>query len=224
MIIGSENKNAQDDNLLCRLAQQGDSAAAEILVKRYERLVKKCARPCFLMGADAEDLLQEGMLGLVLAALDYDAANGTPFSAYARLCITHRIYSAVRAAAAHKHDPLNQSVSFDRPLLEELPQPHLQTAGAVGDPESLVIGNEEREEMIRRLYALLSKFEAKVLSLYLNGYSYAEMAEILHKPIKSVDNALQRIKRKTAAIGETRPAKSVRINSKGSLRNGVKER
>lgn len=202
MRIGTEKKTGfePDDSSLCRQAQQGDRAAAETLVQRYERLVQTCARPCFLMGADAEDLLQEGRLGLMQAIREYDAAQNVPFSAYARLCVSRKIFSAIRAAAAHKHDPLNRSMSFERPLLDDLARPPSQAAATVGDPESLVIGNEERKEMVRRLYALLSEFEAKVLSLYLDGYSYQEMAEMLHRPVKSVDNAIQRIKRKSAAI------------------------
>lgn len=188
------------DEVLCHMAQQGDGAAAEDLVKRYTRLVKTCARPYFLVGADAEDLMQEGMLGLMKAMREYDASKGAPFGAFAKLCVTRKIFSAVRAAASLKHDPLNHSVSIDRPLFEDLAETHTRVTAPIGDPESLVIGNEEREELIRRLYSLLSEFEARVLTLFLDGLSYEEMAEALQKPIKSVDNAIQRIKRKSAAI------------------------
>ena len=163
----------------------------ENLIRRYTRLVKTCARPYFLAGADAEDLMQEGMLGLL---------NGAPFGAFARLCITRKIYSAVKAAASLKHDPLNQSMSIDRPLFEDLAESRTRVTAPNGDPESLVIGNEEREERKKKLYSLLSEFEAQVLTLFLDGLSYEEMSEALHKPIKSVDNAVQRIKRKSAAI------------------------
>ncbi len=190
----------QDDAFLCQQSRHGNGLASETLVKRYSRLVKTCARPYFLMGADAEDLLQEGMLGLMQAIRDYDETKGAPFSAYARICITRKVYSAVRSALAHKHDPLNHSISFDRPLFEDLTEPRSPAGATVGDPESLVIGNEERKEMVSRLYKLLSKFEAKVLSLYLEGYSYEEMSRKLGKPVKSVDNAIQRIKRKSAAV------------------------
>lgn len=188
------------DEQLCLMAQLGDGEAVEALVKRYSRLVKTCARPFFLIGADTEDLLQEGMLGLMKAVREFDNSIGTPFSAFVRLCVTHRIYSAVRAAAACKHAPLNQSLSIDRPLFEDLAESHTRVTAPTSDPESLVIGNEEREELVKRLYSLLSEFEAKVLSLFLDGVSYKEMSETLHKPIKSVDNAIQRIKRKSAAI------------------------
>ena len=188
------------DEALCRLAQQGSGPAAENLVKRYTRLVKTCARPYFLVGADEEDLLQEGMLGLMKAIREFDGRKGAPFGAFARLCVTRKIFSAVRAAAASKHEPLNHSMSIDRPLFEDLAESHTRVTAPVSDPESLVIGNEEREELIRRLYSLLSEFEAKVLTLFLDGLSYEEMSRALHKPIKSVDNAIQRIKRKSAAI------------------------
>ncbi len=188
------------DEALCRLAQQSDGRAMELLVRRCSRMVKTCARPYFLMGADAEDLLQEGMLGLMNAIREYDPERGGSFGSFARLCVTRRIYSAVRAAAAQKHGPLNDSMSIDRPLFEDLAESHVQVTAPIGDPETLVIGNEEREELVQRLYSLLSEFEAKVLRLFLDGLSYEEMSGILHKPVKSVDNAIQRIRRKSAAI------------------------
>ena len=116
------------------------------------------------------------------------------------MCVTRKIFSAVRAAASPRHDPLNRSMSIDRPLFEDLAESHTQVTAPMSDPESLVIGNEEREELIKQLYSLLSEFEAKVLTLFLDGLSYQEMSGELHKPIKSVDNAIQRIKRKSAAI------------------------
>ena len=110
--------NGIPDEKLCRLARQGDGPSMENLIRRYTRLVKTCARPYFLAGADAEDLMQEGMLGLLNAVREYDESKGTPFGAFARLCITRKIYSAVKAAASLKQEPLNQSMSIDRPLFE----------------------------------------------------------------------------------------------------------
>ena len=188
------------DETLCRLAQQSNGSAAEDLVKRYTRLVKTCARPFFLAGADAEDVIQEGMLGLMKAIREFDSTKGVPFSVFARLCIQRKIYSATRSASALKHQPLNQSMSLDRPLFEDLAESHTRVTAPIGDPESLVIGNEEREERTRQLYSLLSEFEANVLTLFLDGLSYEEMAETLGKPVKSVENAIQRIKRKSAKI------------------------
>ena len=167
--------NGIPDEKLCRLARQGDGPAMENLIRRYTRLVKTCARPYFLAGADAEDLMQEGMLGLLNAVREYDESKGAPFGAFARLCITRKIYSAVKAAASLKHDPLNHSMSIDRPLFEDLAESHTRVTAPIGDPESLVIGNEEREERTRQLYSLLSEFEANVLTLFLDGLSYEEM-------------------------------------------------
>ena len=156
--------------------------------------------PFFLAGADAEDVIQEGMLGLMKAIREFDSTKGVPFSVFARLCIQRKIYSATRSASALKHRPLNQSMSLDRPLFEDLAESHTRVTAPIGDPESLVIGNEEREERTRQLYSLLSEFEANVLTLFLDGLSYEEMAETLGKPVKSVENAIQRIKRKSAKI------------------------
>jgi RNA polymerase sporulation-specific sigma factor len=144
--------------------------------------------------------MQEGMLGLMKAIREFDAERGIPFHAFARLCVTRKIYSAVRSAAACKHDPLNGSLSIDPPIMEALAQSQARVAAPDGDPETLVIGNEERAEQIERLYSRLSEFEAKVLSLFLDGLSYEEMSKALHKSVKSVENAIQRIKRKSAAI------------------------
>ena len=188
------------DEALCRLAQQSSGPAAEDLVKRYTRLVKTCARPYFLAGADAEDVIQEGMLGLMKAIREFDSTKGVPFGVFARLCIQRKIYSATRAASARKHEPLNHSMSLDRPLFEDLAKSRTRATTPIGDPESLVIGNEEREERTRRLYSLLSEFEANVLTLFLDGLSYEEMSETLGKPVKSVENAIQRIKRKSAKV------------------------
>ena len=192
--------NGISDEKLCRLARQGDGPAMENLIRRYTRLVKTCARPFFLAGADAEDVIQEGMLGLMKAIREFDSTKGVPFSVFARLCIQRKIYSATRSASALKHQPLNQSMSLDRPLFEDLAESHTRVTAPIGDPESLVIGNEEREERTRQLYSLLSEFEANVLTLFLDGLSYEEMAETLGKPVKSVENAIQRIKRKSAKI------------------------
>lgn len=190
----------ESDEALCARARLGDSRATEQIVHRYSRLVKTCARPYFLDGADGEDLIQEGMIGLLAAVQSFDTARGVPFEAYARLCITRKIFSAVRAAAALKHEPLNHSVSIEKPLFDDNAEPRPQVTEPTSDPESLVIGMEEQEERITKLLSLLSVFEAKVLKLFLEGLSYEEMAQTLGKPIKSVDNAIQRIRRKSAVI------------------------
>ena len=144
------------DEALCCFAQQGSGQAAEDLVKRYTRLVKTCARPYFLVGADAEDLLQEGMLGLMKAIREFDGRKGAPFGAFAKLCVTRKIFSAVRAAAALKHDPLNHSMSIDRPLFEDLAESHTRVTAPSSDPESLVIGNCVNASPAKTINATLS--------------------------------------------------------------------
>lgn len=204
MTYGIEQSQPQDhlenDFVLCAAARKGDSHATEQIVHRYSRMVKTCARPYFLEGADSEDLIQEGMIGLLSAVQSFDAAKGVPFEAYARLCINRKIYSAVRAAAAMKHEPLNNSISIEKPLFDDNAEPRPQVTEPTSDPESLVIGMEEQEERLEKLLGLLSVFEAKVLNLFLEGLSYEEMAQAIGKPLKSVDNAIQRIRRKSAAI------------------------
>lgn len=184
---------------LCAAAKAGDSQAVEFLVSRYAKLVKTCARAYFIAGAESDDLIQEGMLGLWRAVVTFDPARGVPFEAYARTCISRRIYSAVRGAAALKHEPLNQSLPFEKPLFEDNAESH-HSPPALSDPEALVISMEEQAERLHRLRDLLSVFEAQVLSLYLDGFSYDEIAVRLHRPRKSVDNAMQRIRRKSASI------------------------
>ena len=189
-----------NENSLCEAAKAGNSEAVETLVSQYARLVKTCARAYFMAGAESEDLIQEGMLGLWRAVLTFDTSRGTPFEAYARVCITRRIFSAVRDARALKHEPLNSSLSLAKPLFEDNAESHPSTSAAFSDPETLVIGMEEHTERLHRLRDLLSVFEAQVLSLYLDGLSYDEIAQKLARPRKSVDNAIQRIRRKSASV------------------------
>ena len=184
-----------DEIAMLTAAQAGSPTATEQIVRRYSRLVRSLAHVHALQGADNEDMIQEGMLGLISAVRNFDADRGVPFAAYARMCVSRRMQSAVRSASAHKNDPLNHAVSLDKPLSEDLeayPQ-----AGSLFDPESFVIGMEEHREQLTRLFDLLSPFEAQVLKLYLHGLSYDEIACATGKDVKSIDNAIQRIRRKT---------------------------
>ncbi len=196
--MGLDNGEMKESELY-KAARAGSSEAVEQLVSHYSKLVKTCVRPYFIASAEGEDLIQEGMLGLWRAVLSFDEARGVPFEAYARTCINRRIVSAVRAAHAHKHEPLRTSLPLDKPLFEDNAESHQRTSAA-SDPEALVIGMEEQAERLRRLKELLSVFEKQVLSLYLDGLSYDEIAERVHKPRKSVDNAIQRIRRKSASV------------------------
>lgn len=183
---------------LQQLAASGDRAAEEVLASRYMQLVRACARPLFLAGGDSEDLSQEGMFGLLSAIREYDPAQGVSFRSFAEHCIRMRLYSAVKSAARRKHLPLNESMPLEQ--LSEDPGSPLSAAPEIfrRSPEDMVLARESKEEL-KTLYArCLSKLEKQVLSLYLEGLSYREIARRLQKDEKAVDNAVQRIRRKLA--------------------------
>ena len=185
------------DNELLRLAKCGDRAAEEQFALRYTRLVKVCARPFFLVGGDGEDLIQEGMLGLLSAIREYDSSMNASFKTYAEICVKRRIYSAIRTASRKKHEPLNEMVSLDEVLSDE-GSTVTQSDAFRRIPEEQVLAQESADEIIQTYSRCLSKFEAKILELYLSGLSYSEMARKCGKSEKSVDNAVQRIRRKLA--------------------------
>ena len=186
------------DEELCRLVSQEDRLAEELLVTRYSRLVRTCARPYFLIGGDSEDLTQEGMIGLMNAVREYDASKAASFRTFAETCIRNRLYSALRSAAGDKHLPLNQSVPLDTPFFDS----NSYTSGtgnlAERNPEDFLIDREHAQSLLTGVRKQLSEFEAKILGYYLDGLSCREIAETVGKPPKSVDNAVQRIRRKVA--------------------------
>ena len=188
------------DETLCRLAASGDRVAEERLVMRYNRLVRMCARPYFLAGGDSEDLIQEGMVGLLAAIREYDSSKAAVFRTYAEVCIKNRLFSVIKAAARDKHTPLNNSVSFETPLFSGNGDRFAYHAPGrqVEDPEEIFLSRESFRERMETLMGQLSGFEASVLRLYLNGLSYSEIAAEVNKSPKSVDNAVQRIRRKVA--------------------------
>ena len=187
MELTGNDKAPYSDETLCILAASGDRIAEEVLVMRYNRLVRICSRPFFLAGGDSEDLIQEAMFGLLKAIREFDPARDVSFHTFAEVCIRNRIRSVVSAAVRDKYAPLNNSVSMEAD--SEVLDP---TSG----PEESLISREERVERLEQLRAKLSSFEQKVLSLYLEGFSYEEIANRLGRSIKSVDNAVQRIRRK----------------------------
>ena len=180
---------------LCQMAAQGDSQAETELVRRYGRLVRACARPLFLAGGDSEDLIQEGMLGLLTAIRGYDPGRDAMFRTYAEICIRSRLLTAVRAAQGGKHAPLNHSVSYEPPLFDGT-SAHLFSSAE--SPEDVVIGREELKERLDALKGQLSELEAQILTPYLSGLSCGEIARRVGRSQKSVDNAIQRIRRKMA--------------------------
>lgn len=179
------------DEQLCSLVKQASTDAEDELVARYSRLVRVCARPLFLAGGDSEDLIQEGMVGLIHAVRTYDQERQALFRTYAEVCIRNRLLSAIRAAGRDKHSPLNHSLSLENPLFDMV--------SARGDnPEDMLIDREDWKERLSALKEQLSGFEAKILRLYLNGLSYGEIARQMGRSAKSVDNAVQRIRRKVS--------------------------
>ncbi len=182
-------KTELDDEALCALAAQKDAEAEELLVLRYMRLARACTRPFFLAGGDSEDLLQEAMFGLLKAIRSFEPGRDVLFRTYAEVCIRNRVRSAVAAAARGKHTPLNRSV----------PMEASQALLPVQDsPEDSLIGREEDAERLSGLRSQLSALELRILALYLEGGSCREIARQLGRSEKSVDNAVQRIRRKAA--------------------------
>ena len=186
-----------DEALLARI-RQGDEEAERLLYERYKQLVRSRAHSYFLIGADHEDLVQEGMLGLYKAVCEYDENKAASFKSFAELCVTRRILSAIKRATRKKHGPLNNYVSLNRPEMTDGDLTLLDTVRSltVADPEDVVIGRENFEQLLQHLQTVLSPMEQRVLRLYLCGYSYPQIAAKLEKPNKSIDNAMQRIKRK----------------------------
>lgn len=193
-----------EDNVLQTLASEGNREAEEVLAERYLRLVRICARPLFLAGGDSEDLIQEGMFGLLSAIRNYKPDQGTAFKTFAEHCIRNRLISAVRSAASIKHFPLNDGVSYEALLSDESQIPLLAYAELFRrTPEEQVLARENKEsteEIFLSFSKQLSKYERTVFNLYLNGLSYKEIAQSTAKNIKAVDNAIQRIRRKLAQM------------------------
>ncbi len=196
----SLSTTSMTDEGLCALAAQGDRVAEETLVLRYTRLVRVCARPFFLAGGDSEDLIQEGLMGLLSAIRAFQPDRGAQFATYAGLCIRRRILSAVKQAAGGKHAPLNDRVSLEPSLfLADQDMAPLGTAyQKQGNPEDMVIRQESLLALEEAIRTQLTDLENQVLACYLEGMSYAEIAEEVQRSIKAVDNAVQRIRRKVA--------------------------
>ena len=186
------------DEQLCAMAAEGDVAAEDALVTRYYALVRACARPLFLVGGDGEDLIQEGMLGLLRAIREYRADRTASFRTFAEVCIRNRLNSALRSAGRDKHAPLNQSVSLDHPFFDSNSYASGVFDVSLTDPELLIADRDYVESILESTKMQLSEFEAQILGYYLDGLSCQEIAKIVGKSPKSVDNAVQRVRRKTA--------------------------
>ncbi|GAE26015.1 RNA polymerase sporulation specific sigma factor SigH [Halalkalibacter wakoensis JCM 9140] len=188
----------EDDELVV-FVRNGDSGALEFLINKYKNFVRAKARSYFLIGADHEDIVQEGMIGLYKAVRDFNGDKLSSFKAFAELCITRQIITAIKTATRQKHIPLNSYVSLDKPLYDEESDRTLLDVicgTRVTDPEELLINQEEFEDIELKMGELLSDLERQVLMLYLDGRSYQEISLDLNRHVKSIDNALQRVKRK----------------------------
>ena len=181
------------------LCHDGDSVAEEYLLSKYKNFVRSKARSYFLIGADHEDIVQEGMIGLYKAIRDYKPDKLSSFRAFAELCLTRQIITAIKTATRQKHIPLNSYVSLNKPLYDEESDRTLMDViveGKLSNPEDLIISQEDLDTIHAKINEVLSGLEQEVLNLYLDGKSYQEIAVYLNRHVKSIDNALQRVKRK----------------------------
>ena len=187
------------DEEIFALAQAGDGAALEFLLNKYKNFVRTKARSYFLIGADHEDIVQEGMIGLYKAIRDFKSEKLTSFRAFAELCVTRQIITAIKTATRQKHIPLNSYISLNRPIYEEDSDRTLLdviTEDSPSNPEEMLIDREDLSVIEGRIGQMLSDLEKEVLIRYVEGKSYVEISEEMNRHVKSVDNALQRIKRK----------------------------
>ncbi len=195
------------DEQIVDLARDGQLAAQEYLIHKYKNFVRAKARSYFLIGADREDIIQEGMIGLYKAIRDFRGDKKASFRAFAELCITRQIITAIKTATRQKHIPLNSYVSLNKPIYDEDSDRTLMdiiAGGKITDPEELMISREEFEDIENKMGEILSSLEWKVLMYYLEGKSYQEIAQDLNRHVKSIDNALQRVKRKLEKYLESR--------------------
>ena len=191
--------NVMLDEEIIEDARKGSNKALEYLINKYKSFVRAKARTYFLIGADREDIIQEGMIGLYKAIRDYKGDKLSSFRAFAELCITRQIITAIKTATRQKHIPLNSYISLNRPIFDEESDRTLMdviSEESVADPEEMIINREEFSGIEEKMSEILSELEWEVLSLYLKGKSYQEIAEELDRHVKSIDNALQRVKRK----------------------------
>ena len=184
-----------DEELIVRMRENGDTdEIAEYLLDKYKPLVRKKARAMYLVGGETDDLIQEGMLGLFKALRDFNPAREVSFASFARLCIERQLYNAIQSSNRQKHQPLNTYISLsDEEFASELRQISVQ------NPEAIIIDQENAAGIEEKIHRTLSKFENQVLKMYLEGADYIQIAERHHRPAKSIDNALQRIRQKVKA-------------------------
>jgi RNA polymerase sporulation-specific sigma factor len=194
-----EQFEKMSDEQLVEQVHQGNTDALDYLITKYRLFVKSKAKSYFLIGADKEDIVQEGMIGLYKAIRDFKGDKLSSFRAFAELCITRQIITAIKTATRQKHIPLNSYVSLDKPIYDEESERTLMDiimSPVTEDPEHIIINQEDYSRLENKMGEVLSELEQQVLSRYLAGQSYYEISEELNRHVKSIDNALQRVKRK----------------------------
>ncbi len=193
------NFSQESDEEIVKLAKNGEEFATEYLINKYKNFVRVKAKSYFLVGADREDIIQEGMIGLYKAIRDFRADKLSSFRAFAELCITRQIITAIKTATRQKHIPLNSYISLNKPIYDEdsdRTMLDILSGTKITDPEEVFISHELSDDLRERIQENLSELESQVLLSYLEGKSYQEMAKELSRHVKSIDNALQRVKRK----------------------------
>lgn len=202
------------DEEIVEVARSGETEALEYLIIKYKNFVRAKARSYFLIGADREDIIQEGMIGLYKAIRDFRSDKLSSFRAFAELCITRQIITAIKTATRQKHIPLNSYVSLNKPIYDEDSDRTLLdviSGTKITDPEELIISREEFNDIEDKMGEILSELEWEVLMAYLDGRSYQEIADKLNRHVKSIDNALQRVKRKLERYLENRNSQWERV-------------
>ena len=198
-MVTKRDFDSMTDEQVVILAQETDGPALEYLLNKYKNFVRTKARSYFLIGADHEDIVQEGMIGLYKAIRDYKAERLSSFRAFAELCVTRQIITAIKTATRQKHIPLNSYISLNKPIYEEDSDRTLLdviTEEGMSNPEEMIIDREDLSVIEGKIGQMLSDLEKEVLVRYMEGKSYVEIADEMHRHVKSIDNALQRIKRK----------------------------
>ncbi|MHC9540871.1 MAG: RNA polymerase sporulation sigma factor SigH [Vulcanimicrobiota bacterium] len=193
------NLHQESDEEIVKLAKNGEEIATEYLINKYKNFVRVKAKSYFLVGADREDIIQEGMIGLYKAIRDFRADKLSSFRAFAELCITRQIITAIKTATRQKHIPLNSYISLNKPIYDEdsdRTMLDILSGTKITDPEEVFISHELSDDLREKIQENLSDLESQVLLSYLEGKSYQEMAKELQRHVKSIDNALQRVKRK----------------------------
>ncbi|HSH24479.1 MAG TPA: RNA polymerase sporulation sigma factor SigH [Massilibacterium sp.] len=197
-MVTVEYRELKDEELVV-MGRNGDTQALEFIIHKYKNFVRAKSRSYFLIGADREDIFQEGMIGLYKAIRDYKEDKPASFKAFAELCVTRQIITAIKTATRQKHIPLNSYVSLDKPIYDDESDRTLLdviTGSKTMDPAQLIVNQEELSAIEEKMSEVLSDLEKRVLMLYLDGRSYQEISQNLNRHVKSIDNALQRVKRK----------------------------